>query len=141
MYQFSWRPRPKNLLTSEELKVVLKNLKKYEKIFDKEDREKREQIDSAVIQERRRLASAYLARLASRRTEYEDTHAQRILLRDGYDSEDDENYQVVVKVCYQSIFVLISRLDGRSGCQHQRTNIALKYLTCRSKAQNFRAGG
>lgn len=98
LYQFAWRPRPKNILTPEELKSAQKNLKKYEKIFDKEDREKREQLDSAVLEERRRLASAYLARLSARRAEYEDAHAQRILLRDGYDSEDDNNYQVIVKL-------------------------------------------
>ncbi len=101
-------------------------MKKYERIFDKEDKEKREQIDSAVMQERRRLASAYLARLATRRAEYEDTHGQRILLRDGYDSEDDENYQVVVKVCQIILLHSHFRLDGRSGCQYQRTNIALR---------------
>lgn len=98
LYQFAWRPRPKNILTPEELKSVQKSLKKYEKLFDKEDKEKREQIDTAVLQERRRLASAYLTRLAARRAEYENTHAHRILLRDGYDSEDDDNYQVVVKM-------------------------------------------
>jgi translation initiation factor 3 subunit B len=98
MYQFAWRPRPKSILSSEELKIAMKNMKKYEKIFDKEDKEKRQQLNSAVLEERRRLATAYLARLAERRAEYEDTHADRIALRDGYDSEDDDNYTIVVKV-------------------------------------------
>jgi translation initiation factor 3 subunit B len=98
LYQFVWRPRPKNILSSEEIKDVLKNMKKYEKNFDKEDKEKRQQINSAVLEERRRLASAYLSRLAERKAAFNETHAQRVALRDGYDSEDDSNYTVVVKV-------------------------------------------
>ena len=34
MYKFTWRPRPNNFLTIEERKNVIKNLKKYEKIFE-----------------------------------------------------------------------------------------------------------
>lgn len=80
------------------MKIAMKNMKKYEKIFDKEDKEKRQQLNSAVFEERRRLAEAYLARLAERRAAYEETHAARIALRDGYDSDDDSNYTIVVKV-------------------------------------------
>lgn len=83
-------------------------MKKYEKIFDKEDKEKKQQLNSAVLEERRRLASAYLSRLSERRAAYEDTHAQRIALRDGYDSDDDSNYAIVVKVYPLLFLVLIS---------------------------------
>eukprot|EP00604_Paraphysomonas_vestita_P002114 CAMPEP_0174818742 /NCGR_PEP_ID=MMETSP1107-20130205/1595_1 /TAXON_ID=36770 /ORGANISM="Paraphysomonas vestita, Strain GFlagA" /LENGTH=313 /DNA_ID=CAMNT_0016031059 /DNA_START=1277 /DNA_END=2218 /DNA_ORIENTATION=+ len=98
LYQFAWRPRPKNLLSVEETKAIIKNLKKYEKIFDKEDTEKRQQLNSAVMEERRKLAEEYLLRLSKRHLEYEETRLERIELRDGYDSEDESNYEIVIKV-------------------------------------------
>jgi translation initiation factor 3 subunit B len=137
LYQFVWRPRPKNILSSEEIKEMVKNMKKYEKNFDKEDKEKRQQLNSAVLEERRRLASAYLSRVAERRAVYNETHAQRVALRDGYDSDDDSNYTVVIKVppldlhslrnkTYLDTLSLFSSADGRGCCKLQGTNYSLR---------------
>jgi hypothetical protein len=120
-------------LSSEEMKIALKNMKKYEKIFDKEDKEKRQQLNSAVLEERRRLATAYLARLAERRAAYEETHADRIALRDGYDSDDDSNYTIVVKVSDSlppPLLLADPSADGGSYCDLQGASYSLRAAPC-----------
>ncbi|CAM9273504.1 unnamed protein product, partial [Ectocarpus fasciculatus] len=94
LYQFSWRPRPKDLLSAAEKARVNKNLKKYEKIFDKEDRRKRNELDRAILDTRLAQASVFYKRLATKKESLARAKAQRIALRDGYDSDDDSNYKV-----------------------------------------------
>ncbi|CAE7402566.1 eIF3b, partial [Symbiodinium microadriaticum] len=96
LYQFSWRPRPKDLLSPEEKKAVIKNLRKYEKMFDAKDRERKQQMSAAAMAERRRLAEEFFGIMANRRVDMAQYRPLRIALRDGYDSEDDSNYQVEV---------------------------------------------
>jgi hypothetical protein len=48
--------------------------------------------------ERRGIAEEFLKFLNERTLAYRATRAQRIALRDGYDSEDDSNYQVVTEL-------------------------------------------
>jgi translation initiation factor 3 subunit B len=95
LYQFAWRPRPRDLLSPEERKKIIKNLKKYEKIFEKEDRAKKLELNEALYNERRALAEDFMRSLNERTLAYKATRAQRIALRDGYDSDDDSNYQIV----------------------------------------------
>jgi len=100
-YQFSWRPRPKNLLTPEEKKHVVKNLKLYQATFEKEDRERKNVAFESIISERKMMANSFLARLARRRQEQARSglRATRIQLRDGYDSDDESNYET--KIVYE----------------------------------------
>lgn len=95
LYQFAWRPRPKELLSPQERKKIMKDLKKYEKIFDKEDRAKKMELNEAVNIERRSIAEEFLRYMSNRTAAYRATRADRMALRDGYDSEDDSNYQIV----------------------------------------------
>ena len=95
LYQFAWRPRPKELLSPQERKKIIKDLKKYEKIFDKEDRAKKLELNEAVNVERRGVAEEFLLFLNQRTLAHRETRAQRMTLRDEYDSEDDSNYQIV----------------------------------------------
>ena len=92
MFQFSWRPRPKNLLTAEEKKKVIKNLKKYEKEFEKEDRLKKQELNSENLARRRSLAEDFLARLRYNENVNIAFKARRVAARNGYDSDDDNNY-------------------------------------------------
>ena len=98
LYQFQWRPRPKDVLSSEEKKKIIKNLRKYEKIFDKEDSIRREQLDSAVLEVRRKQAAEFLAIVRKRKEEVAKYKEQRIALRDGYDSDDDAHFEVDIQV-------------------------------------------
>jgi translation initiation factor 3 subunit B len=95
LYQFAWRPRPKELLSPQERKDIIKNLKKYEKVFDKEDRAKKLELNEAVNIERRGIAEEFMRFLNERTLAYRSTRAQRVALRDGYDSDDDSHYQIV----------------------------------------------
>merc|ERR1712196_725465 len=61
LFQFSWRPRPKNLLSADERKKIIKNLKKYEKEFDKEDRQRRQEINQATLKQRRLQAEEFIS--------------------------------------------------------------------------------
>ena len=67
LYQFAWHPRPKDVLTSVQKKAVVKNLRKYEKIFDAKDRERKQQLFAAAMVERRSLAEKFFSVIASRR--------------------------------------------------------------------------
>lgn len=44
MYQFFWRPRPKNLLTEEEINDVRTNLKKFIAAYEAEDKKRQERV-------------------------------------------------------------------------------------------------
>jgi translation initiation factor 3 subunit B len=98
LHQFAWRPRPKDVLTADQKKAVVKNLRKYEKMFDKEDKERKQKLSAAAMEERRRLAEDFFHMMSNKRVDMARIRQQRIALRDGYDSEDDSNYQVVVQL-------------------------------------------
>lgn len=94
LYQFEWRPRPKDLLSPEEKKKVIKNLKKYEKKFAEEDLARKQALDSTVMAERRALAEQYLLLMRERKARCSNFKAKRVALRNGYDSDDDRHYEV-----------------------------------------------
>lgn len=92
-YQFIWRPR-QGLLTNAEINKVKKNLKKYEKQFDKADRKRQREKyleETKGKREERSKVRELLARNMAIRTRH---RAKYIELLDGYDSEDDKNYHI-----------------------------------------------
>ena len=94
LFQFTWRPRPKDLLSAEEKKKVVKNLKKYEKEFDKADREKRQELNKETLAKRYNAAAEFFNRLNYNKNLNIGFKSNRIALRDGYDSDDQSNYDV-----------------------------------------------
>ena len=96
LFQFLWRPRPKDLLSSDEKKKVVKNLKKYEKLFDKEDREIRAARHHALVKAKRAVAGDFLSRLKNNKVAIADYKKIRVQMRNGYDSDDDRNYSIEV---------------------------------------------
>ena len=102
LFQFSWRPRPATLLTADEKKKVTKNLKKYEKEFDKEDRQRRQELNQETQRQRRAMAEKFLDLVAANRVISRGRRPVRVALRDGYDSEDDNNY-ITVKVASETV--------------------------------------
>ena len=48
LYQFSWRPRPKDLLPLSEKRKVIKKLPHYIKTFDNEDK-KRKSVSHLIV--------------------------------------------------------------------------------------------
>jgi translation initiation factor 3 subunit B len=100
LYQFAWRPRPKDLLSPEEKKKVIKNLRKYEKMFEKEDKVRKQELNQEVHAARRKQAEEFLAWLNKSRAINAALKPQRIAIRDGYDSDDERNYQIEVVVSF-----------------------------------------
>ncbi|KAL8836317.1 MAG: hypothetical protein Q9205_002159 [Flavoplaca limonia] len=80
--QFVWRPRPPTLLSRDEQKQIRKNLREYSKDFDEQDRIEEDKERGAVVEERRRLLSEWLA---WRERETEDLEDERREL--GLDTE------------------------------------------------------
>jgi len=97
LYQFAWRPRPKDLLSPEEKKKIIKNLKKYERAFALEDQSRKKELDTAILMERRTLATSFLSFTRQRKAQYSAYKSIRVMLRDGYDSDDDTHFQVSVR--------------------------------------------
>ncbi len=59
--QILWRPRPTTLLSKDEQKTIRKNLREYSKDFEEQDRIEEDKERGAVVEERRRLLSEWLA--------------------------------------------------------------------------------
>ena len=59
--QFIWRPRPATLLSREEQKSIRKNLRDYSKDFEEQDRIEEDKEKGAIVEERRRMLSEWLA--------------------------------------------------------------------------------
>ncbi len=59
--QILWRPRPPTLLAKEEQKQIRKNLREYSKDFEEQDRIEEDKEKGAIVDERRRMLSEWLA--------------------------------------------------------------------------------
>lgn len=92
-YQFLWRPR-ESLLSKSEMNKVRKNLKKYEKQFDRADRKRQRAMyleETKGKREERRKIREILARNRAIR---QKNRAEYVALLGGYDSDDDKNYRI-----------------------------------------------
>jgi len=90
-FQLQWRPRER-LLPKSEVDKVVKNLRNYEKRFDKEDKERERKRYIEETRGKRKLRDEFRQRLARLR-EFRDRQKEtRIELLDGYDSDDERNY-------------------------------------------------
>jgi len=92
-YQFQWRPRAK-LLSKPEIEKVRKDLKKYEKQFEKADKERARALyleETKGKRLQRKKIRDIIADLRKLRREQKDRHVEML---DGYDSEDESNYVV-----------------------------------------------
>lgn len=105
-YQFSWRPRPKSLLTDHQRKAVVKNLRKYERVFERADRRKQYARDYAATSAKRALRKAFREQLAAMNAAAKRSRALALrAARGGYDEDDDANFEVTTSVVEQMINV------------------------------------
>eukprot|EP01039_Chlorochromonas_danica_P005554 gene5554-6116_t len=96
LYSFAWRPRPKDLLSNEERKKIIKNIRKYEKAFEKEDRARKDEITQELQANRYRIAKEFLEWMHANQAKSAELKPLRVQLRDGYDSDDERNYDIEV---------------------------------------------
>ena len=59
--QLLWRPRPPTLLSRDDQKQIRKNLRDYSKDFEEQDRIEEDKEKGAIVEERRRMLSEWLA--------------------------------------------------------------------------------
>lgn len=103
-YQLLWRPR-ETLLSKEEKAKVKKNLKKYEKQFDAQDKQRQRVLYLEETKGKRAERSKYRDLVARLKAIRERQKQDRIGLLDGYDSDDESNYmtrQVTVETVLSS---------------------------------------
>lgn len=86
--QLSWRPRPPTLLSRDEQKTIRKNLREYSKDFEEQDRIEEDKEKGAIVEERRRILSEWLA---WREKEEQELKAERRELGLREDIDEDEN--------------------------------------------------
>jgi translation initiation factor 3 subunit B len=98
LFRFAWRPRPANVLSPEDKIKVIKNIKKYEKIFDKEDHKKKNELKVELEAKKRQISQSFMTLLTQRKAENAVLRARRVALKNGYDSDDDSNYNIIQKV-------------------------------------------
>lgn len=100
--QLLWRPRPPTLLSKEEQKSIRKNLREYSKDFDEQDRIEEDKEKGAIVEERRRMLSEWLA---WREREEEDLMAEKRDLGIGEvnDDEGDEDEARVVEEIMEEV--------------------------------------
>lgn len=94
VFGFHWRPRP-DLLNADERKDVTKKLKAYERQFEREDKERRDAVNKELKAARFETARQFIQWRNRNRQLNANLKARRVDLRDGYDSDDDRNYDVI----------------------------------------------
>ncbi|KAL3817721.1 hypothetical protein ACHAXA_002481 [Cyclostephanos tholiformis] len=90
-YQFTWRPRER-LTSKEEIAVIARNIKKYEKQFNAFDEAKKRKLRLQETKGKRKSRAefrAVMARLGEWRARQKQ---ERMELLGGYDSEDEQNF-------------------------------------------------
>ena len=90
-YQLQWRPR-EGLLTKTEVGKVRKNLKKYEKQFDAQDKERQRALKLEETKGKRAQRQKYRDLVGRLRAIRSRQKAERVVLFNGYDSDDESNY-------------------------------------------------
>jgi translation initiation factor 3 subunit B len=94
VFAFHWRPRP-DLLSPEERKAVAKKLKLYERQFEREDKERRDAVNKELKAARFETAKQFIQWRNRNRQLNAALKSRRVEFRDGYDSDDDRNYDVI----------------------------------------------
>jgi len=92
-YQFQWRPR-ESLLSKEEETNVITHLKKYEKRFDAEDKKRAKSKYIEETRGKRNQRQQFRDRVAQLNDFRARQKENRLELLGGYDSEDENNYEV-----------------------------------------------
>lgn len=90
-YQFLWRPRD-SLLSKKEINAVRRNLKNYEKQFEKADKERQRALYLEETKGKRAERKKYRDLRAELRALRQTQRARRTELQNGYNSEDESNY-------------------------------------------------
>jgi translation initiation factor 3 subunit B len=93
LWQMSWRPRPKRILSKEQTQEIRASLKeKYWKKFEQEDEEIRRSQLQGRDKERADLKAQWKAYRAAKEAELRESAQARRALRGGYASDDETDF-------------------------------------------------
>lgn len=92
-FQFLWRPRPPTLLSKEKEEEIAKNLKKYSKKYEAEDQDVSLQLSEQEREKRKKLKDEWEAWISEWKRANEEDKLERQRLRDGEESDEDEEYE------------------------------------------------
>lgn len=100
--QLLWRPRPATQLSKDEQKKIRKNLRDYSKDFEEQDRIEEDKEKGAIVDERRRLLSEWMAYLQREREEVREERRELGLDVDEEDKaraeEEEKDGKVVEEI-------------------------------------------
>ena len=103
-YQVLWRPRPKNILTKEQVAEVARTLKeRYWRRFEAEDDEIRRSQLQGRDKERAELKAQWKAYRQRKEEEYTEERDMRAELRGGYLSEDEKDLVPVEQLVEEEV--------------------------------------
>jgi len=91
--QFSWRPRPPALLAPVKVEEITRNLKKYRKKYEQEDRDASNQMTEQERMKRTQLEEEWAAWVAKWKQLNEEDRAHRMELIDGEACDEEEGYE------------------------------------------------
>mmetsp|Transcript_18275 Transcript_18275/g.61120 ORF Transcript_18275/g.61120 Transcript_18275/m.61120 type:complete len:686 (-) Transcript_18275:133-2190(-) len=97
-YQLMWRPRPPSLLTEEEERDVRKNLRDFSKRYEAEDLRIKHADEIARLEERKRMKDDFYALVAAKRDKWRAAQPERVALRNGQQSDTEDDYTTVEEV-------------------------------------------
>ncbi len=96
-YQFAWRPRPKSLLTPDQKKQIVKNLRKYERRFAHDDKLKDIARQREANTEKRAMRKWLRDLIKARSQQYFDNAPARKAMRNGVEADDDALFHVTTR--------------------------------------------
>lgn len=89
--QLLWRPRPASLLTKEQIREIKKNMKKYAVQFEIKDKMSQTKASKELIDKRQKMLEEFRKYRADKEHEYNLYRERRIALRDGHDTDSQDN--------------------------------------------------
>ena len=103
-YQVLWRPRPKNILSKEQVADIARTLKeKYWRRFEAEDDEIRRSQLQGRDKERAELKAQWKAYRQRKEEEYQEEREMRAELRGGYLSDDEKDLVPVEQLVEEEV--------------------------------------
>jgi len=109
-YQLAWRPRPKSLLDADQKKKIVKNLRKYERMFANEDKIKDLARQREATTEKRQARKWIRELIKQRASNYANTAHVRKTMRNGVDADSDALFHVTkktIETCTKSLEEII----------------------------------